>query len=373
MGPGAKSRSGRITKRKGCVMDGVYRRGKIWYIDYYANGKRKREPAGENKKMAEAALRKRKTAVVEGKYFDMKKVEKIRFGDFADEYLRIHSSGNRSCHKDKLNMNMLKSTFGDKYLHEISPLDIQRFKAERSAEVSAATTNRGLALLKSMFNRGIEWQKIEESPCKNVKLFKENNQVLRYLEPEEIRRLLDNCTGYLKGIVTTALFTGMRKGEILSLKWSECDFERRMIRITNTKNNEARIIPMNDLLKETLSAMPRHRKSPYIFYRYNGQPFINVRKSFDKLLKTCKIDKFRFHDMRHTYASQLAMAGIDLNTIRELLGHKSLQMTLRYAHLSPDHKRKAVDSLNRLVTNWSQKPSDEEIENSTVSQPVENK
>ncbi len=130
---------------------------------------------------------------------------------------------------------------------------------------------------------------------------------------------------------------------------------------------------MNDLIKKTLIAIHKHPDSPYIFYKRNGKPFINVRKSFDKLLKACKIEEFRFHDLRHTYASQLAMSGIDLNTIRELLGHKSEKMTLRYAHLSPDHKRRAVDSLNRLGTNWAQTPVSEKDENLTVSELFENK
>jgi integrase len=130
---------------------------------------------------------------------------------------------------------------------------------------------------------------------------------------------------------------------------------------------------MNDLIRDTLTAIPKHQDSPYVFYHNNGEPFINVRKSFDKLLKTCKISKFRFHDMRHTYASQLAMSGVDLNTIRELLGHKSLQMTLRYAHLSPDHKRRAVDSLNRIGTNMAQMPSCKSNDIMTVSQLIDNK
>lgn len=351
----------------------VYKRGTIYYIDYSVNGRRVREAVGENRKMAFDALGKKRAAIREGKHFDIEKNEKIRFSDFADEYLKIHSSNNRSYHKDELNAKMLKSLLGDKYLHEITSMDVERFKAERATTVSVATTNRGLALLKSMFNRAIEWRKVKENPCRSVKLFKENNQILRYLEGEEIRKLISNCDGYLKGIVTTALFTGMRKNEILSLKWGECDFTRQIIRIINTKNKETRSIPMHDLVRDTLIAIPKHPDSPYIFYKNNGEPFINVRKSFDKLLKACRIDKFRFHDMRHTYASQLAMSGVDLNTIRELLGHKSLQMTLRYAHLSPDHKRRAVDSLNRIGTNMAQKPSDTNSDILTVSQVLDNK
>ena len=354
-------------------MKGLRRRGDVYFVDFYSNSRRIRKVVGKNKKMAEAILHKYKAEVVEGKFLDIDKTEKIRFADFAAEYLKVHSSNNKSYYKDELNVEMLKGFFGNRSLHEISSFDIERFKSDRAKQVSVATTNRGLALLKSMFNRAIEWKKLKDNPCRAVKLFKENNQRLRYLEQEEIRRLLINCSGYLKGIITVALFAGMRKSEILNLKWHDCDFERQIIRLTNTKNNETRTIPMNDLIKETLIAIHKHPDSPYIFYKRNGKPFINVRKSFDKLLKACKIEEFRFHDLRHTYASQLAMSGVDLNTIRELLGHKSEKMTLRYAHLSPDHKRRAVDSLNRLGTIWAQKPSDENSEVLTVSQVVGNK
>ena len=355
-------------------MKGVRRRGGTYFVDFYSNGRRTRKVVGNNRKTAEAVLHKYKAEVVEGKFLDVDKTEKIRFEDFTDEYLKVHSINNKSYYKDELNIKMLKRFFGGRHIHEVTSLDVERFKAERAKEVSVATTNRGLALLKSMFNRAIEWRKVKENPCRSVKLFKENNQILRYLEGDEIRKLISNCDGYLRGIVTTALFTGMRKGEILSLKWHDCDFERQIIRITNTKNKETRIVPMHNLVKKTMIAMPKHPDSAYIFHKRNGEPFINVRKSFDKLLKTCKIVNFRFHDLRHTFASQLAMAGVDLNTIRELLGHKSIQMTLRYAHLSPDHKRRAVDTLmNRMGTIWAQNASSDNSKELTVSQVFENK
>ena len=356
------------------MMKGVRQRGNVYFVDFYANGRRIRKVTGTNKKTAEAYLCKCKAEIAEGKFLDIDKTEKIRFNDFTDEYLKIHSSNNKSYYKDELNVGMLKKFFGNRYLHEITSLDVERFKTERAKEVSAATTNRGLALLKSIFNRAIEWKKIKENPCRAVKLFKENNQRLRYLEQEEIKSVLNNCSGYLKGIVTVALFAGMRKSEILNLKWYDCDFERQLIRIANTKNGETRTVPMHDLIKKTLIAIHKHPGSPYIFHKRNGRPFINVRKSFDKLLEMCKIEGFRFHDLRHTYASQLAMSGVDLNTIRELLGHKSLQMTLRYSHLSPDHKRRAVDSLNRILgTDWAQKPDIEIADNLTELQHIENK
>lgn len=353
-------------------MDGVRKRGDVYFVDFYSNGRRIRKVVGTNRKTAEAYLCKCKAEIAEGRFLDIDRTEKVLFEDFCNDYLKIHSSNNKSFHKDELNIKILKRYLGGRYLHQITPLDIERFKTDRAKEVSVATTNRGLALLKSMFNRAIEWKKAKENPCNAVKLFKENNQRLRYLEQEDIQKLLANCNGYLKGIITVALFAGLRKSEILNLKWNECDFNRQLIRITNTKNGETRSVPMHDVIKTTLIKIHKHPESPYIFYKGNGRPFMNVRKSFDKLLTECKIEGFRFHDLRHTYASQLAMSGVDLNTIRELLGHKSLQMTLRYSHLSPDHKRRAVDSLSRVLgTGWAQRRSDVKYEKFTLSQVVD--
>ena len=160
----------------------IYPRGNVWYIGYSAHGLWVREAVGESKKMAEAVLRKRKTEVIEGKFFDMKNTKKIHFSDFADEYLKVHSSNNKSYRKDVTTASILKKFFGVRYLQDITSMDVERFKTERAKTVSVATTNRGLALLKSMFNRAIEWRKVKENPCKPVKLFKENNQILRYLE-----------------------------------------------------------------------------------------------------------------------------------------------------------------------------------------------
>ena len=353
---------------------GIYQKGENFFIDYYVNGRRKREMIGPSLALAETVLRKRKVEIAEGKYLDIRREERVQFNAFADQYLEVHSKQNRSYYTDCKNMDVLKRFFGGKDMQTITALDVQRFKTERSSEVAVSTTNRALALLKSMFNRGVEWRKLTENPCSTVKQFKENNQRLRYLEQEDMKKLLNNSQGYLHAIVITALFTGMRKSEILGLKWKDCDFNRGLIRLTRTKNNETRTLPMSDKVKSALIAVQKHPESAYIFCKKNGKPFGNVRKSFDKLLTACKIDGFRFHDLRHTYASQLVMNGVDLNTVRELLGHTSLQMTLRYAHLSPDHKRRAVDVLSRRMDAiWTPEPGAVKDEKAVASQVIDNK
>jgi len=348
---------------------GVYKRGKNYYIDYYAYGKRKRERVSPSKKLAENVLNKRKLQVVENKFLDIKKEFKIKFEDFADEYLELHSKpNNRSWMKsDVHNLTALKKFFSGRYLYQITPMLVEKFKAQRIKKVAPATVNRNLACLKCMFNKAIQWGKVSSNPVKHVKLFKENNKRLRYLEREEIVKLLANCNKYLRAIVVVALNTGMRKGEILSLKWQDIDFRRGIIYIINSKNNERREIPINEKVKTALIRTKKHPDSAFVFCKTDGEPFGDIKKSFLKALEKSGIIKFRFHDLRHTFASHLVMSGVDLNTVRELMGHKSIEMTLRYSHLSPDHKRRAVDILSRRIdTFWTHQQNTQKTESKNI-------
>jgi len=171
-----------------------------------------------------------------------------------------------------------------------------------------------------------------------------------------------------------ALNTGMRKGEILNLKWHDLDFKNNIIYIRQSKSGEKREVPMNMLVRRTLIAVRKHSESPFVFCNTNGENYANVRKSFFTACKKSDILKFRFHDLRHTFASHLVMGGVDLNTVRELLGHKSLEMTLRYSHLSPDHKQRAVSTLSRQMdTFWTPERSKENEEVFDFSQLLEDK
>ena len=332
-------------------MGQVRKRKDNWYIDYRAYGKRYRECIGTNKKLAQEVLHKRLVEIAEGKFLDKKNKINIKFEDFANDYIEIYSKHNKKdWKKDLTRLKSLKAFFGGKYLYMITSLLVEEYKAKRVKEVSPATVNRELACIKHMFTMAIQWGKADKNPVKKVKLFRENNQRLRYLEREEAERLVHNCKGYTKRIVIIALNTGMRKGEILGLKWPDIDFRRGIIYLLDTKNGERREVPMNDIVKRAFVNQPKYKDSPYIFCNRDGKPFRDIRKSFIAGLKKSDIIKFRFHDLRHTFASHLIMSGVDLNTVRELLGHKSIRMTIRYSHLSPAHKQRAVDVLGEK---WS--------------------
>jgi integrase len=374
-------------RKKGNKM-GKYLKNGNWFIDYYSNdGRRHREKIGTSKSLAENVLRKRKLAIAENRFLDIKKEQKIRFDVFADEYLELHCKPNNKSWKksDYFNLENLKKYFGNKYLHEITPKDIEQYRADRIKEVkklnngekqfiSPATVNRGLNCLSSLYNRAIEWGKATNNPMSKIKPFKVQNKITRFLEIDEIEKLLANCCEHLKPVVITALHTGMRKSEILNLKWRDIDIKRGIIHLLDTKNGEKREVPMNEIVQKTIIGVLKNPESQYVFCNKEGKPYENVRKSFSTALKNAGIINFRYHDLRHTFASQLVMSGVDLNCVRELLGHKSLAMTLRYSHLSPDHKKRAVDILGkRMDTIWTLEDKDRNSEKSSVSEVFENK
>ena len=304
---------------------GVFKKGRNYYIDYYLpNGRRKRQKIGPSKKQADLVFKKTKVQIAEGKFLDIKKEERISFDKMAREYLEIHSKPNkRSSWRDEISIKHFSYYFGKKTLQEITSLDVEKYKQKRIKEVSPSTVNREMTCLKTIFNKAKEWGKIKENQISSVKLFKVQNARLRYLEKEEIARLIQACPGYLKAIVTVALNTGMRKGEILSLKWPDIDFRNRLIYVLQTKNREIREIPMNDIVFRILLKVRKNPKSPYVFCKKEGSPYRNITGGFTNALKRARIRDFRFHDLRHTFASHLVMAGIDLKTVQELLGHKT--------------------------------------------------
>ena len=332
-----------------------------FYIDYYVDGRRKRECTGASRTLAETVLAKRKVEIAEGRYLDIKKDKKLKFEVFAEEYIELHSKvNNKSWEKtDQRNVNTLKDFFTGYCLNEISPRLIEEYRAKRLKEVSPARVNRLVATLKCMFNKAKMWGRFSgDNPVTKVKMLKENNERTRFLEKEEIVKLLSNCAPSLLPIVVIALNTGMRLGELLGLKWQDIDMKRGMIYLYNTKNGEKREIPANVKVRTALLKLRRHPNSEFVFCLRNGQPRTQIRSPFFTATDKSGITNFHFHDLRHTFASHLVMSGVDLNTVRELLGHKSMKMTLRYSHLSPDHKKAAVDILSeRIDTFWTPEPS----------------
>lgn len=330
---------------------GVYQKNGYFGIDYrLSNGKRKREKVGTSKTLAINVLRKRKLAIAEGKYLDIDRTKKVKLGDFINLFIENYSKPNKvSWEDDVTRLTGFAQFLGrDVYLSAVTPYHIEQFKKHKLQEVKPSTVNRYLTIAKTMFNKAIEWDNLKDNPLKRIKFFKEDNERTRFLEKEEIARLLDVSDDYLRAVLITALNTGVRYGEPFSIKWADVDLIRNIVFINKTKNKTRRVIPINSLLKKTLFSLKEQSKGELVF------PNKNIRKPFEKALKTATINKFRFHDLRHTFASHLVMNSVDLMTIKELLGHKTIRMTLRYSHLSENHKARAVEVLgDKMDTFWT--------------------
>ena len=180
---------------------------------------------------------------------------------------------------------------------------------------------------------------------------------MKILDREEIDRLIRNSCDHLKGIIILALNTGMRKGEILYLRWNDVDFDKLFIFIKTSKSGVARKVPMNAMVVESLKKIKR--ESDYVFCNPKTKERIkDVKTAFKAACRRAGINDLRFHDLRHTAATYMVTGGVDLVTVAEILGHADIKMTMRYAHPTPENKRKAVNVLDAVFGGGSEKVAD---------------
>ncbi len=332
---------------------GLYRRdgSPYWWIRYAdRNGRIIRESTGTTeKKLAVAILAKKKVQVAENRHLDVKKVPNTTFYELCGRYWKLDGKQKRMKGLSHM-LEIWKRWFGNIPVKELNQQKVQKFLAERMEEkhLSPATRNRHLAHLSSVFNKGKEWGLITDNPAQGIKPLRENGARTRFLDKEEIQLLLNASSKEFRPILITALHSGMRKGEILKLICPDVDFKNRIITVQDSKSGKKRMIPMDDTLYETLRTLPSRFKRGYVFPSpvKEGKPRFGVQRQFSNAVKKAGIENIRFHDLRHTFASHLIMAGVDLMTVKELLGHASVTMTMRYAHLAPDHRTRAIKNLD---------------------------
>ena len=285
----------------------------------------------------------------------------------------------------KATVARLKSCFKadliKKKLDAITAWQVEKWQSQRRKSGKAASTvNRDITALKAALSKAVEWKMLETHPLVTVKPLKVDKHArTRYLSDDEEKRLrkalaardakmkqerasanvwrkqrgytrLPEFTGYfdhMTPMVLLSINTGIRRGELFQLRWPDVDLKRHILTVrgTTAKAGKTRHIPLNQEALNVLKSWKGRDANPLVFPGRNGQPFDNVKKAWSALLDTAKVKDFRWHDLRHTFASKLVMAGVDLNTVRELLGHSDLKMTLRYAHLGPEHKAEAVARL----------------------------
>lgn len=335
-------------------------KGITWQIDFYDPEGRRIRKNFKLRKDAEAYLGKVLSAKKEGRYhdvFDVKQEFRLTFNELADKYVENYQTQRCFSRLKYYLVDEYRFTFGDRRLSQITYLDLETYRNKRKSTPlrsgkirSDATVNREMSTLRHMFNKAVEWEMLESSPFKRGKrlMFKEGSHRLRFLNEAEIDRLLAECPSHLKPIVETALLTGMRRGELLGLKWEQ--IRNGFIYLTETKSGESRQLPINDRLAQVFRDIRKQNqfKSEYVFTGPDGKRFYEVKRSFAGACRRAGIEDFRFHDLRHTFASHLVMAGVNLKAVQELLGHADIKMTMRYSHLSQAHLKDAVAVLNNL-------------------------
>jgi integrase len=319
-----------------------------WWIRYRdADGKDRRERIGPSKRQAEQVLATRLAAITEGRKLPDKKDGSILLSDFAQEYLRVVASRQAWGRNVATMLRQWQEHLGAQCrLRDITPRKVEAFRESRlSAGIAPGTVNRNLAVLKRLLTVAVEWDLIQDNPVRRVKPLRGERSCLRFLTEEEARRLLEACARsgneFLESLVVLALNTGARKGELLGLRWKDVSFEAATIAFPQTKNGTRRDIPINAAAIAALRRVRRLGGGDRVFSR-SGRDSFDFRSAWEVALKAAGIEDFRFHDLRHTYASWAAHAGMDIRRLQRLLGHKTLAMTQRYSHLGPRDLREAV-------------------------------
>jgi integrase len=309
----------------------------------------------------------------------VKKEYKTTFGELCEKYKDNFENQASYQTSKRFFIEAFKIYFGkDTLLANIPYVELEtyrnhlrKFQNQRGRMLTDATVNRKISCLRHMFKKAVEWDMVGKNPFDKGSslLLAENNQRDRYLEEDEIDALLDACSTkiikfpeskkhikqmtrkdihYLRDIVECTLNTGMRRSEILSLKWEQ--IRGNFIYLRKTKTSKSRQIPINDDLAALFKRMRKRQglKSQYVFI-YQGTRIKDVKNGYNAALKRAGIMDANFHTLRHTFASHFVMRGGSLKALQEILGHKTLTMTMRYAHLAQDHKKEAINLLNGLT------------------------
>ena len=340
----------------------TYRRGKIWWFRFEFAGRRIQESSHcTNKHKAEQLEAKRKTDLVEGHAGIRRKAAPMRFDEAVQQFIEwskyIHRPKTHDAHK--MHCDTLKRFFGTKWLDQITPEAVEQFRLARLREerrnandgstVAPATVNRALETLRLIFNH-LELK----SPTRKEMFFDEEGQT-RVVSVEEELAYFRKASQPLRHIATLILQTGMRPDEVFRMEIRNLDFARRLISNPYGKTKAAkRVIPMTREVHEILQARAKMARGRWVFSSPAGpgraedpdRPIKTVRKAHDAALRRAGIkEHFRLYDLRHTYATRAAQAGIDVLTLAALLGHTTVQMTSRYVHPTDQHKLEAVQKL----------------------------
>jgi integrase len=345
----------------------TYRRGEYWWYSFWFKGERIQcGTKSTSRRTARKLEALHKARLIEGKLRPIPAKEAPKFVGFIDRYLEYSKANKRAYAIEKHYVRAtLKPYFGEHRLDQITAMLVEHFKQKRLKDgLKKSSINREVGLLISMLSFAVKWELVERNGARDCKLFKlDDPQPDRVLSQDEESKLLAACAGpelkyrapLLEPIILVALYTGLRRGEILRLRWADIAFDSGVlvVRQSKTAAGQGRRVNINSRLWEALVALKQDAKSEWLFPspdRFQHQTdserhLADVKKAFHRAVKLAGIPHITFHQLRHTFCTRLADAGVPLPVIQDLAGHASIIMTRRYTHPGNELKQKAVELL----------------------------
>ena len=336
----------------------VYKRGGVYWFDFWFQGRRFRDSTRlTNKTAAQRAEAIRKAELAEGRAGIVHRAPCPSFEDFVNnEFLpwseKQHQAHPRTHQRYRVAAKPLIAFFGKFALDAISTAQVEKFKLTRSEEISPAGTNRDLAMLRFMLNLAVRQGYLNRNPVSGVRFLPEDPGRMRVVSHEEQKLYLAAANCLLRDVATLILETGMRPEEVYTIRKENVHFDRRYVFVPSGKTNFARRnLPLTDVALGVLKRRVAEAKGPFLFPHRSdpNRPVITAQKAHQIALREAKIKPpFRLYDLRHTFGSRSVMAGVDLPTLKELMGHSTVTMTMRYVHPTPQHKREAMRKLEQF-------------------------
>lgn len=335
----------------------IYQRGKSWYYDFIIKGQRYTGSFGAtSRSVAKEEEYRRKSQALEGQLNPHKLRQTPTFTKFVDDHYLPWLETNRKPSTVERNQDVFDVAtpcFGAKRLDAISPLDIERFKKQRKdAGKKPGSINLELTILRTVFNKAIAWQFLRENPAKTVQKLPRPEGKTRFLTGEEEQAVLAIASPALARAVQLGALTGLRRGELIQLRPEDINLERRTLTVAGafSKTGKSRTLPIGPQLRALLEdCLAARGDAPTLLVDQKGTPWSRswIAECFRHACKKALHESLGPHVLRHTFCSRLVMAGVDIRTVQELAGHASITMTMRYAHLTPDHQQAAMERLEQ--------------------------